>query len=250
MPWQYCLRLPRSRSNASGCSSGDACEPPRGDTVTSDYTNNGPIKIDWNAAINTLMCKSWKMEVPAMYHDKSRTVSASAHPVGAASTAAAIDPVAHRVLRDTYRLLSATLAFSALVAAGTATLGLPHPGILLTLGGYFGLLFLTSYLRNSAWGLLSVFALTGFMGYTLGPLLAAYLSLPNGTSMVVTAMGATAFVFLGLSWYARSESAVDMSRYTSFLMIGILAAFGLGLAAYFFSMPALSLAVSGMFVLL
>ncbi len=185
-----------------------------------------------------------------MYHDKSRTVSASAHPVGAASTAAAIDPVAHRVLRDTYRLLSATLAFSALVAAGTATLGLPHPGILLTLGGYFGLLFLTSYLRNSAWGLLSVFALTGFMGYTLGPLLAAYLSLPNGTSMVVTAMGATAFVFLGLSWYARSESAVDMSRYTSFLMIGILAAFGLGLAAYFFSMPALSLAVSGMFVLL
>ena len=105
-------------------------------------------------------------------------------------------------------------------------------------------------MRNSPWGLLSVFALTGFMGYTLGPLLAAYLSLPNGTSMVVTAMGATAVVFLGLSGYARSESAVDMSRYTSFLMIGILAAFALGLAAYFFAMPALSLAVSGMFVLL
>ncbi|MEZ5568674.1 MAG: Bax inhibitor-1/YccA family protein [Halioglobus sp.] len=184
-----------------------------------------------------------------MRHDEPRAVAAPANTIGATTTST-VSPAAHRVLRDTYRLLSMTLAFSALVAAGSASLGLPHPGILLTLGGYFGLLFLTSYLRNSPWGLLSVFALTGFMGYTLGPLLAAYLSLPNGSSMVVTAMGATAVVFLGLSWYARSETAVDMSRFTSFLMIGILAAFALGLAAYFFAMPALSLAVSGVFVLL
>lgn len=184
-----------------------------------------------------------------MRHDEPRAVAAPANVIGATTTST-VSPAAHRVLRDTYRLLSMTLAFSALVAAGSASLGLPHPGILLTLGGYFGLLFLTSYLRNSPWGLLSVFALTGFMGYTLGPLLAAYLSLPNGSSMVITAMGATAVVFLGLSWYARSETAVDMSRFTSFLMIGILAAFALGLAAYFFAMPALSLAVSGMFVLL
>ncbi len=154
------------------------------------------------------------------------------------------------VLRNTYRLLSLTLAFSALVAAGTAALGLPHPGLLLTLGGYFGLLFLTAYLRNSAWGLAAVFALTGFMGYTLGPLLSAYLALPNGPSTVATAMGLTGAIFLALSAYARSERAPDVSRYGNFLFIGILTAFGLGLAAVFFEMPLLSLAVSGVFVLL
>lgn len=77
-------------------------------------------------------------------------------------------------MRNTYRLLAMTLFFSAGVAALTAALKLPHPGLLLTLGGYFGLLFLTSHLRNSAWGLVSVFALTGFMGYTLGPLLGIF----------------------------------------------------------------------------
>ena len=164
--------------------------------------------------------------------------------VDTASTAAG------KVLRDTYRLLAMTLAFSAAVAIASASLRLPHPGLLLTLGGYFGLLFLTSHLRNSAWALPAVFALTGFMGYTLGPLIAAYLAMPGGHGIVATAMGTTATVFIGLSWYARRENAVDMSRYGTFLMVGILTAFGLALAAYFFSMPALSLAVSGMFVLL
>ncbi len=156
----------------------------------------------------------------------------------------------HSVLRNTYRLLSMTLAFSALTAAGSAVMNLPHPGIFLTLAGYFGLLFLTSYLRNSAWGLLSVFALTGFMGYTLGPIINAYLSLANGASLVAAAMGTTGVVFLGLSAYARSSKAPDMLRFGTFLFVGILAAFCLGLAAIFFNMPALSLAVSGLFVLL
>jgi modulator of FtsH protease len=154
------------------------------------------------------------------------------------------------VLRDTYRLLSMTLAFSALTAAAAAALKLPHPGLLMTLAGYFGLLFLTSYLRNSAWGLVSVFALTGFMGYTLGPLLNAYLSLANGPSLIACAMGTTAVTFLGLSAYARSANAPDMLKLRTFLFIGILTAFCLGLAAYFMQLPALSLAVSGLFVLL
>jgi modulator of FtsH protease len=156
----------------------------------------------------------------------------------------------HPVLRNTYRLLSLTLAFSAATAVGTAALGLPHPGLLLTLAGYFGLLFLTSYLRNSAWGLASVFALTGFMGYTLGPLLGAYLALPNGAMTVGLAMGLTGTIFLALSAYARSERAVDMLRFGNFLFVGILTAFGLGLAAVFMELPMLSLAVSGVFVLL
>ena len=156
----------------------------------------------------------------------------------------------HSVLRNTYRLLSLTLAFSAVTAVGTAALGLPHPGLLLTLAGYFGLLFLTSYLRNSAWGLASVFALTGFMGYTLGPLLGAYLALPNGAMTVGLAMGLTGTIFLALSAYARSARAMDMLRFGNFLFVGILTAFGLGLAAVFMELPMLSLAVSGVFVLL
>jgi len=184
-----------------------------------------------------------------MHHKEPKAVAIAAHPASGV-TATAYNPAARRVLRNTYRLLAMTLAFSGVVAAVTAQLGLPHPGLLLTLGGYFGLLFLTSYLRNSAWGLLSVFALTGFMGYTLGPLIGAYLAVPGGSDLVATALVTTAVVFVGLSWFAARESAPDMSRFGTFLMVGILTAFGLGLAAYFFSMPALSLAVSGMFVLL
>lgn len=160
------------------------------------------------------------------------------------------DAAALAVLRDTYRLLSMTLVFSAAVAWVSASLKLPHPGLLLTLAGYFGLLFLTSHLRNSAWGLVAVFALTGFMGYTLGPIIAVYLSLPNGNEIVLTAMVSTATIFIALSWYAKQDNAIDMMHFGTFLVVGIVTAFCLGLAAYFFSMPALSLAVSGLFVLL
>jgi modulator of FtsH protease len=177
-----------------------------------------------------------------------RVLPAADAPAG--STAVAPDAAALNTLRNTYRLLAMTLAFSGVVAAGTAALALPSPGLLLTLAGYFGLLFLTSYLRNSAWGLLSVFALTGFMGYTLGPLLAAYLSLANGTTLVALAAGTTAVAFFALSAYARSSQAVDMLRFGNFLLIGIITAFVLGLAAYFMELPLLALAVSGIFVLL
>lgn len=168
----------------------------------------------------------------------------------APSTAVPVDREAAGVLRDTYRLLSATLAFSALIAGVSFALALPHPGLVLTLAGYFGLLFLTSKLRTSVWGIAAVFALTGFMGYTLGPILNAYMTLPNGGQVIATALGTTGVAFFGLSWYARQENAVDMMRWGTFLFIGILTAFALGLAAYFFNMPGLSLAVSGLFVLL
>lgn len=64
----------------------------------------------------------------------------------------------NKVIRNTYTLLSLTLAFSAIVAGVTMALGLPHPGLLITLVGYFGLLFLTTKLRNSAGGIVAVFA--------------------------------------------------------------------------------------------
>jgi len=155
----------------------------------------------------------------------------------------------NKVIRNTYTLLSMTLLFSALTAGGSMALNLPHPGLLLTLGGYFGLLFLTTKFRDSSLGLAFVFALTGFMGYTLGPILNAYLAMPNGGQIVMTAMGATGAIFLGLSGYALS-SRKDFSFMGGFLMVGIVVAFLAGLGAMFFEMPGLSLAVSSMFVLL
>ena len=155
----------------------------------------------------------------------------------------------NRVLRNTYFLLALTLVFSALSAGVSMALNLPHPGLLLTLAGYFGLLFLTTRFRNSAVGLAMVFALTGFMGYTLGPILNAYLALPNGGQIVMTAMGGTGVIFLGLSGYALT-SRKDFSFMGGFLMVGILVAFLAGLGSVFFEMPGLSLAVSSMFVLL
>jgi len=155
----------------------------------------------------------------------------------------------HKVLRNTYALLSMTLVFSAVTAGLSLALKLPHPGLILTLVGYFGLLYATSRFRNSGLGLVCVFALTGFMGFTLGPVLNAYLSMANGGQLVLTALGSTGAIFLALSGYAL-VSRRDFSFMGSFLMIGILVGFLAGLGAIFLEMPALSLAVSAIFVLL
>lgn len=155
----------------------------------------------------------------------------------------------NKMIRNTYLLLSMTLLFSAAVAGLGVAWKLPYPGLIVTLVGYFGLLFLTTKLRNSGWGLVSVFALTGFMGYTLGPIVSRYLDMPNGGQTVMTAMGATAAIFVGLSGYALTTRK-DFSFMGGFLMVGILVAFLAGLGVIFLQMPALSLAVSAMFVLL
>jgi modulator of FtsH protease len=155
----------------------------------------------------------------------------------------------NKVIRNTYILLSMTLLFSALCAGIAVAMNMPPMGLLITLAGYFGLLFLTTKFRDSSMGLLFVFALTGFMGLTLGPIINAYLSLPNGSEIVMTAMGGTGVIFLGLSGYALTTRK-DFSFMGGFLMVGILVAFLAGLASIFFTMPGLSLAVSAMFVLL
>ena len=166
-----------------------------------------------------------------------------------ARTAQASTLETNKVLRNTYALLAMTLLFSAMTASVSMALNLPHPGVLITLVGYFALLFATAKFRNSGMGLVFVFALTGFMGYTLGPILSSYLSLANGSQIVMNAFFTTGVVFLGLSAYAVT-SKKDFSFMGAFLMIGIIVAFFAGLAALFFEMPGLSLAVSAMFVLL
>ena len=109
----------------------------------------------------------------------------------------------NKVIRNTYMLLSMTLAFSALIAGVSVALKLPHPGIIITLVGFFGLLFGITKMRNSVWAIPMVFTLTGFMGYTLGPIISHYLSLPNGGQTVMMAMGGTAAI-------TRSTSASFM----------------------------------------
>lgn len=155
----------------------------------------------------------------------------------------------NKLIRNTYILLSLTLAFSAATAGMAMVFNLPHPGIIITLVGYFGLLFLTTKFRDRALGLVFVFALTGFMGFTLGPIITMYLKLPNGAALVMNALGATAVTFVGLSAYALS-SRKDFSFMGGFLMAGIIVAFLAGLGAMFFDMHGLSLVVSAMFVVL
>lgn len=156
----------------------------------------------------------------------------------------------NKILKNTYLLLSMTLLFSALTAGLAMYLNMPHPGMIVTMVGYFGLLFLTTKFSNSSMGLVFVFALTGFMGLTLGPILNMYVNaFSNGHELIMTALGGTGVIFLGLSGYALTTRK-DFSFMGGFLMVGILVAFLAGIAAMVFSMPALSLAVSAMFILL
>ncbi|HRD66258.1 MAG TPA: Bax inhibitor-1/YccA family protein [Candidatus Competibacter sp.] len=170
-------------------------------------------------------------------------------PISLTADRSVVSAVGNKVLRNTYMLLSMTLLFSALTAGIAMATNAAPLHWLITLGGYFGLLFVVTRLRDSAWGLAAVFALTGFLGYTLGPILNLYLSLPNGSQIVMTALGGTGVIFLALSGYAV-VSRKDFSFMGGFLMVGILVAFLGGLGAMLFNVPMLSLAVSGMFVLL
>ncbi|BDY05375.1 Bax inhibitor-1/YccA family protein [Ferrimonas sp. YFM] len=153
----------------------------------------------------------------------------------------------NKVLRNTYMLLAMTLAFSAAVAGVTMALELPRPNIFIVLAGFYGLLFLVSRTANSAMGLVSVFALTGFMGYTIGPILNMYLGAGMG-DVVLMALGGTALTFFGLSAYVL-VTGKDMSFLGGMMMAGfwvIIAAF---IANIFLAIPALSMALSCLFIL-
>jgi len=158
--------------------------------------------------------------------------------------------VTNKLIKNTFSLLAMTLIFSAVTAGLSMTFNWPHPGIILTLVGFYGLLFLTTKTANSGWGIISVFALTGFMGLTIGPIISSYTQMfSNGNELVMMAMGGTGTIFLGLSGYALT-SRKDFSFMGGFLMVGVLIAFLAGIGAIIFSIPALSLAVSAMFILL
>ncbi len=156
----------------------------------------------------------------------------------------------NKVLKNTYLLLSATLIFSAAMAAVAMATNMPPLGIVVTLVGYFGLLFLTSKFRNSAIGIVCVFALTGFMGLTLGPLLNAYIAnVPNGGQLVLTSLGTTGMIFLALSAYVLTTRK-DFSFMAGFLMVGLLGMLAVIVIGFFVDMSAFSMAISAGIVLL
>ena len=156
----------------------------------------------------------------------------------------------NRVLRNTYFLLSLTLLFSAGTAA-YATLSNAAPfGFVGLLAGMFGLYFLTVWLRNSAWGILAIFAYTGFLGYTLGPILNFYIhNFSNGAQIIGTSLGATGLIFLGLSGYVLTTRK-DFSYLGGFITVAIITAFLIGLGAMLFNLPVLQLVISGAFAII
>lgn len=152
------------------------------------------------------------------------------------------------VLRKTYFLLSLTLLFSAAMA-GFAMKSHPAPlHWIIQLVGMFGLLFLTMALRNSVWGIVSIFAFTGFTGFTVGPVLNAYIAeFSNGSELILTSLGATGVIFIALSSYVLVTKK-DFSFMGGFLFITLLGGILLSFAGILFHLPLLQVALSGLFV--
>lgn len=156
----------------------------------------------------------------------------------------------NKVLRNTYLLLGLTFMFSAFTAYMSYATHARPMNILLMLVGVYGLMFLTQALKNSPWGLVSVFAFTGFLGYTLGPILNSYIAnYTNGHQLIATALGGTGMIFFALSGYALTTRK-DFSFLSGFLFVATMVALLAMIAGIFFQTPALQLGISAMFVLI
>ena len=167
---------------------------------------------------------------------------------GAAIPARAL--ATNKLIRNTYTLLSMTLFFSAVMATVSVFLSMPPMTGLVTFGGAIVLMmFVLPRTQDSAMGLVTVFGITGLLGFGLGPMLSMYLSLSNGPQIVATAAGGTGVIFLGLSGYALM-SRKDFSFMGGFLVAGMLMVLVAALANIFLEMPAMSLAISSVVIML
>jgi modulator of FtsH protease len=156
----------------------------------------------------------------------------------------------NKVLRNTYALLSMTLLFSALTAGVSMAVNPPHFTSLITMIASIGLIwFVLPKTANSSKGLYVVFAFAGLMGFGLGPMLNAYLSTANGGQIIMTAMGGTGIIFLALSAYALTTRR-DFSFLGGMLMVGMIVILVASLANIFLEIPALSLTISSVVILL
>ncbi|MDP6183854.1 MAG: Bax inhibitor-1/YccA family protein [Gammaproteobacteria bacterium] len=156
----------------------------------------------------------------------------------------------NKLIRNTYTLLSMTLLFSALTATLSVFMQVGYGASLFCTFGALGILWLVlPKTANSAAGIGVVFLFTGLLGFGLGPTIGHYLSVPGGSQIVMTALGGTGVIFLGLSGYALTTRR-DFSFMGGFLFMGLLVILGAALANIFFAIPALSLALSAGIVML
>ena len=155
----------------------------------------------------------------------------------------------NKVLKNTYMLLSMTLAFSAVTAAISMAMNLPRGAALIMTLVAFGLMFVVNKKADSASGIFWIFAFTGLMGASLGPMLNHYAAMPAGPGMIMQALGGTALIFFALSGYALT-SKKDFSFMGGFLMVGLIVVIVASIANIFFQIPALSLAVSAAIIMI
>jgi modulator of FtsH protease len=156
----------------------------------------------------------------------------------------------NKVLKNTYLLLSATLAFSAVMAAVSLVLAVPSWMYLVSVIGAMVMgIFVLPRTASSSSGIGVIFAITGLLGFGLGSILSMYLALPKGPEIVATAFGGTGLIFLGLSGYALTSKR-DFSFLGGFVFAGMMVVVMAMLANIFLAMPALSLAISAAIILL
>ena len=158
-----------------------------------------------------------------------------------------LNPEAVKVLRNTYTLLSLTLMFSALMCAVSMAVNAPYMGLWMLIP-YIGCLWMVEKNKNSTAGLFWVFALTGWMGFTLGPMISFYLA-NSGSQIILTALGGTALIFFACSSYVLITKK-ELSFMGGFLMTGIIIAFIAAIANMFLQIQGLALALSCIFLLI
>lgn len=170
------------------------------------------------------------------------------------STSVPLSPDSHKVLRNTYMLLGMTMfptVIGALVGLSADFSFMAQHPLLAMLGSLavmMGLFFGITANRNSSVGLLLLLVLTGFMGLMLGPVLQVALHLRNGGMLVGLAATGTGVIFLTLAGVA-TVSKKDFGFLGNFLFVGLVLLILASLANMFFQVPAISLAISAISVL-
>jgi modulator of FtsH protease len=157
---------------------------------------------------------------------------------------------ANKVLKNTYLLLSATLAFSAVMAVVSMAINVPPMAYMISLIASMVLgIFVLPKAANSSAGIGVIFLITGLLGFGLGSILDVYMAMSNGPKVVATALGGTGIIFLGLSGYALT-SKKDFSFLGGFLFAGMMVVLLAIIASLFIQMPALSLTISAAVIML
>ncbi|HUW25375.1 MAG TPA: Bax inhibitor-1/YccA family protein [Gallionella sp.] len=161
----------------------------------------------------------------------------------------------NKVLRNTYMMLALTMiptvigAFVGTSMSFSFMAASPIMGALLMFGTMMGLMFAVSALRNSIWGIAALLGFTFVAGVFLGPILQVALHFSNGAQLIAMAAGGTGIIFFSLATLA-TVTKKDFSFMGKFLFIGLILLIVASLANLFFQIPAMSLTISAIAVLI